>query len=265
MARKPSSAARQPGTTKAQPPAQPDPQFGQGSVNKTDSDYRRAMVAAIAHMPGHPRRQGVEMQAHHLISGKAIKMLSPGVRKNLEYFNYNINTTKNLVYLPYTLQGACHLGVQPHRGDHSAKVSQDMFDDDSDVPDTYHKKVRNRLSELAPLINKSCPGDCSKAELSKLVEKVGDRLNGVSLMTLQMIQNIPPEAPLTKLYQYFQPGHSVGCAGVDSVNGHGKNHEDHAKHRCGVGRNHLKNQRVGQDKENILYVSDGKYQLKVGQ
>ena len=49
------------------------------------------------------------MQAHHVLSGEGVRQSKIGAR--LVKWRYDINTEKNLVFIPSTLQGACYLGV----------------------------------------------------------------------------------------------------------------------------------------------------------
>lgn len=238
--------------------------FGNGILTKKNYDYLSDIVKNTQADKAHPRHHGIAMQAHHIISETAVKNLPDGVRHNLEYFNYNINSLDNLVFLPYTLQGACHLGVQPHRGNHNVGIpsNEPIGEDDALYEETYHDKVLLQLLGLRPLVRNACAGECSKAELLKISAEVVQVLNQTSKSILRNIQNKPQFAPLTKLYEYFQPGMEVGCAGVDSVNGHGKNSASHGMHRCGVNRNHLRRQVDGQRSENISYDAAGAYKLQ---
>jgi hypothetical protein len=274
MARKATPAARQKGQRQAARPHEDSNEsepgrssvvFGQGMLTKEGSGYLDTIVANIKEKLGHPRHLGVQMQAHHLISATSVKQLPKGVKINLEYFNYNINNLNNLVFLPCTLQGACHLGIQPHRGNHTTLIGslQDAPDEDAGHRRDYHNMVKDFLMTLAPLIKKKCAGDCTRAEMEKLVENVGKKLNTTSAVILTMIKDEPTEAPLTKLAAHFQPGNPVGCAGVDSVNGRNKG-KDHGNHQCPVHRNHLLRQGEGQDVEGIRYQSAGHYAVKAG-
>lgn len=242
-------------------------EFGIGSTIK-NTNYLDTITKNITHITNHPTRKGVKMQAHHLISATAMKKLSHQVKKNIEYFNYNINNINNLVFLPSTLQGACHLGVQPHIGNHLIKTDsqiEKICEDDAKILDTYHDKVERMLLSMRPLTMSKCIGECSHAELMQLMEDVKKTLDKISHKILKAIQNKPDQAPLTKLYEYFQPGNPIGCAGVDSVNGHtiGKlNH--HGSHHCSINRKHLKTQNLGQQSEMITFDSDGQYSLEVG-
>ncbi|WOB11337.1 AHH domain-containing protein [Piscinibacter gummiphilus] len=264
--RKPTSvAAKKKPTEPAKKPADKESEFGHGSSLKKNSDYLGAITARIRTIRSHPRHHNVGMQAHHLISSYAVNDLLPTqVRKNIEYFNYNINCLENLVFLPCTLQGACHLGVQLHRGNHTAigkPDEQDATENDSAVFLPYHNSVAVRLKAIAPLMKKHCVGELEKAELHKLSAEICGELNKVSGTVLLLIQNAPSQMPLTKLYAFFQPGHGVGCGGVDNIPA---DSAMHAKQHCAVGRDHLQRQRDGQNVENIKYKKVAPYLLEVG-
>ncbi len=216
-----------------------------------DSQYLKRIKEAIEKDSGHPRHHGVLMQAHHIISAEGVKR--SGLGRRLEKLGYDINVLSNLVFIPCTLQGACYLGVQPHRGNHVADVDQDDYDDDGE-PLNYHKMIDLRLKDLKLPLSKECPGD--KKERRKEVQESIDKL---SKDILGLIQNKPSAAPLTNIAKYFSTGNSVGCGGVDFVD------MDSDFLPCYVERNHRNKQAPGQKNENITYVCNGKYNLKVGQ
>lgn len=222
-----------------------------------DSQYLKRIKDAIEGDKDHPRNNGVKMQAHHIISGKGMGL--SGLGKKVEKMGYNINLLPNLAFIPCTLQGACHLGVQPHRGNHDVAIDQDDYEDDRE-PVTYHEMVAKKIQALDLPLSKECPGD----HLSKAAKVVAE-LDGLSQTILRLIQMKPREAPLTKLAVHFGRG-GVGCAGVDSVSAH------HGGRACPVGRDHLfdakapkKSQGEGQKSEKIMYNNAEKYRLKVGQ
>ncbi|MET3130294.1 hypothetical protein AAKU55_000547 [Oxalobacteraceae bacterium GrIS 1.11] len=220
-----------------------------GNCSK-DSQYLNRIKKAIEEEKGHPRHHGVLMQAHHLISGEGMKR--SGLGHQIEKFGYDINLLPNLVFIPCTLQGACYLSVQPHRGNHTADVDQDDYADDSE-PMNYHKMISFRLKDLNLPISKECPGDHKTK-----VEKVIGELDELSKKILKLIQNKPNEAPLTNIARYFTYGNSIGCGGVDYV---GMNK---GLTSCTVERNHHNKQALGQKSEGITYINNGKFNLKVG-
>lgn len=220
-----------------------------GNTSK-NSAYLRRIKAAIEHDRNHPRHNGVLMQAHHIISAKGMQI--SGLAKKIEKFGYDINELPNLSFIPCTLQGACHLGVQPHRGNHTALVDQDDYDDDLEVRD-YHKMVALRIKGLKLPLDKDCPGtDTHKRE------KIISELSSLSKNILGLIQKNPGKAPLTDIAKHFTTSNHVGCGGVDSVS------MNKGLLLCPVERNHLNRQSANQKAENITYKSDRKYTLKPG-
>ena len=220
-----------------------------GNTSK-NSAYLRNIKNAIEHDKSHPRHNGVLMQAHHIISAEGMKR--SGLAKKIEKFGYDINLLPNLSFIPCTLQGACHLGVQPHRGNHTALVDQDNYDDDLE-PVNYHVMISKRIKGLNLPLDKDCPGtDTHKRE------KVISELNSLSKKILKLIENSPGQAPLTDIAKNFAPGNHVGCGGVDSV----RIKKDLSP--CPVERSHLGRQAPGQKTESIAYKSDGKYKLIPG-
>jgi len=131
------------------------------------------------------------------------------VYSQLEDMGYQINTIKNLVLLPCTLKGACHLGVQLHRGNHT-------FHDD-EHPRSYHKEVTERIKSLEEELDKKCVSNKSIQGL----------LNKESAKILNMIKKF--QLPLTKIFLSFQTSGKLkhtGCSNSDSVPSHNKNIPD---------------------------------------
>lgn len=228
--------------------------FNPGRTTK-DSRYPGRIKRAVAAIPDHPLHHGVAMDAHHVIS--ATGMHKSGLAEQIRMFGYNINFLPNLALIPSTLQGACHLGVQPHRGNHTAPVDQDNYPNDAQ-PKGYHEMVKDRLKDLKLGLTKACPGYMGGAQEAAARKRVQTLLDELSEEILGDIQRTPRKAPLTKVSTYFQPGNVVGCADTDSTTTH------RAEHQCAVGRNHLKRQGPGQEPENITFAVAGKYQLKLG-
>jgi hypothetical protein len=216
-----------------------------------DSMYLSRIKAAILLKPGHPRHHGVQMQAHHVISAEGMKISRLGAK--ISKFGYDINSLENLVFIPCTLQGACYLGVQPHRGNHTARIAdQDNYDDDCEPPN-YHEMVAENIQGLDLPLSKECSKDTrEKAEI------VREQLNGLSKQIAGLIQHKPTQAPLTEIARHFSKGNKIGCGGVDSVTHHSGKH-------CDVERNHLGRQGPGQRNEDITYVRRKQYTLKVGE
>ncbi|WP_432721154.1 AHH domain-containing protein [Jeongeupia wiesaeckerbachi] len=217
-----------------------------------DSHYLKRIKDATADMPEHPRHFGVLMQAHHIISAEGVKR--SGLGKELAQFGYDINLLPNLVFIPSTLQGACHLGVQPHRGNHTALLEADEGDDDSQHPLTYHDMVKTRVAELEHLLTDNCP-----AEDPDRRKKIKHKMDAVSKSILALIQKAPGRAPLTRVAMPFMSGHLDGCSGVDSVSARSR-----VKNPCPVGRDHNMKQGPGQKSEGIKYRRVAEFSLMVG-
>jgi len=228
--------------------------FNAGRTTK-DSAYLDRITRAIADDSKHPRHKGVAMQAHHVISATAMHI--SGLSEKIRKFGYDINLLENLVFLPSTLQGACHLGVQPHRGNHTAPIERDDYEDD-DHPRSYHDMVSDAIKRLNLGLTKECPGYMGGPMELAARHKVKAELDELSAKLLRLIRNLPREAPLTKVSAHFQPGNRIGCAGTDSTTRH------NVADTCTVDRNHHKNQGPDQRRENINFESDGKYKLKMG-
>lgn len=231
-----------------------------------DSLYLKRIKDAIEGDNGHPRHKGIAMQAHHVISGEGMKR--SGLGSLVESYGYDINLLENLAFIPCTLQGACYLGIQPHRGNHSfvkqlIKLGEPGTDHqenyyDTGEPGDYHDKVAIQLQRTMDKHAKKCTGDDDKD-----ADDAIRRLNKLSKSILSGIERAPDEFPLTAIAEHFGPD-GVGCGGVDSVTKHKA-----PRAKCPVGRNHLTDptgkraaQGKGQKKENILYDNASKYRLK---
>jgi len=122
-------------------------------------------------LDAHPLSHGIVMQAHHLISSKGAK--NSGFAADLVALNYEINVVDNLVFLPSTLEGACHLHVQVHRGDHKQKLQDGK---------NYHQYVKKRISEIKKDIN-----DCKENDGKE--SPIQDDMNAISVKLLNKIAN----------------------------------------------------------------------------
>lgn len=219
-----------------------------------DSQYLKRIKDAIAGDREHPRHQGIKMQAHHVISGEGMRL--SGLGRKIEKYGYDINLLPNLAFIPCTLQGACYLGVQPHRGNHTASVDQDDYHDDME-PEDYHDMVARRVKELDLPLKKECEG-------GETVRDVQNKLDKLSKDILGLIQHKPRQAPLTEIAGHFGPD-GKGCGGVDAVARH------KAAGPCPVHRKHLfdatrpgASQGPSQKNEEISYKLTGKYKLQAG-
>jgi hypothetical protein len=220
-----------------------------GGNTSKDSEYLNRIKGATTDLE-HPRHKGVKMQAHHAISAQGMAL--SGLAIKLKKFGYDINLTPNLVFIPYSLQGACLLGVQPHRGDHTAPLDHDDYNDDEHLP-SYHEAVSLMLIEADRKIGVACLGEGvnKKAAAQRILDEL-------SAIIVDFIQNSPEQARLTRLYKHFVPGNRTGCGGVDAVGDH------RGSIACPVDRNHTGKQGKGQIKEAISYSCDGHYKLKPG-
>ena len=218
-----------------------------------DSKYLARIKNAIENDKNHPRHLGVQMQAHHIISGEGMRLSGLGTK--IEKYGYDINLLPNLAFIPCTLQGACYLGVQPHRGNHRARVDQDDYTDDME-PEDYHDMVARKVKELDLPLTKECtPGQ---------VRDISTKLDKLSKDILGLIQKKPRQAPLTEIARHFGQGGS-GCGGVDNVS------KAHGLRPCPTDRNHLFNpskpdasQGPGQAQEKIRFKMASKFELKAG-
>lgn len=197
--------------------------------------------------PWHPRHHGVKMQAHHLISEKALTLISLKLKKALDASRYNMNFVDNLVFLPSTFQGACHLQIQPHKSGHEWK------DSDTKKKASYHRNVSKLLFTAERYADKECVGQ-NASNANDLV----DEMKSVSLQIMDLVQNFHKKYRLSQVAQHFTPGNHVGCSGADLMGDHND------EFTCPVDRNHCSNHGSDQSDENISYVSNSPYVLMIG-
>lgn len=194
--------------------------------------YRDDVVKAAKKRPGHPLNHGIDMQAHHLVSrasivGASLALVTGQYEKDslggaLIALGYNIDALANVVLLPCTLPGACHLHVQLHRGNHTSG--------DDDHPVKYHIYVAGLLATLR--WKKSHGGLCKLTP-----EQIQHKVDRVSARVLKLIALFI--LPLTKIHESFRPLEASGCCGVDAVPEAAEILEDKTKRpRCPVGRHH---------------------------
>ncbi len=181
-----------------------------GNIDK-DSKYRDRILRAVALDRGHPIHHGIAMQAHHVISAKGVSM--SGLGPSLKAQGFDINELKNLVLIPCTLQGACHLGVQLHRGNHTYH--------DDEHPRSYHLEVSDRIKKLENKMDDYCARKKSVQGL----------LNSQSKKILKAVSDF--KLPLTAIFESFKVGNSTGCANATNVGAHNKNIS------CVLDRNHF--------------------------
>lgn len=207
--------------------------------------------------PGHPRHAGIKMQAHHLLSAAGID--AAGLSDELRGWGYDINVVENLSFIPSTLQGACHLVVQLHRGDHDSP-DPDAYDWDGAHPDSYHDVISRLAEDKVRQLRKKY--DLCKMSPAKVRDKVQKSLDSLSKKVMKKINN--HDLSLTSISSGFAPksadfGYSgVGCRGEDSVPAASK-----SQYYCPVNRNHHRQQGPSQTNEDIRF-SKKRYTLEVG-
>lgn len=164
---------------------------------------------------------------------------------------------KFLALIPSTLKGACHLGVQPHIGNHSTKHQRRSRRDDNLMddghPKSYHQHVADEvtdISELFPL----CGNDMSDGIIGLM--------NDLSVDILRDIQRFKLE--LTSTCETFHPRSLKGCG--DRVKFDAS--DETPVPECNSGRNHEGEENPrneGDDNpENIgTGLSQGSYQLRL--
>lgn len=216
--------------------------------------YRENVVNAIQTDLTHPYNKGVKMQAHHLISKKAVKL--GNLKSDLEHLGYDINVKENVALIPSTLKGACHLKTQVHRGNHTAPGEGTLYGDGNDDDDLhgigYHLAVRAALQRVKIKRDRGrlClePGRDIQKEIDAISVVIAGALN---LYTMK----------LWAIADSFKPTASSGCCNetsvpvaaelLDAANAGG------AAVTCDDNRNH-------KGDEGITYTSLGVYVLRTG-
>lgn len=211
--------------------------------------YRENILANIRTQLTHPLHRGVKMQAHHLLSKKGVR--DSGLKSKLEHLGYDINDKNNLVLLPCTLKGACHLAVQLHRGNHTALARVDLHNDDDDDDGihgiSYHVFVRQTLNRIKRKLDE---GDLCEMRSGR-VQRLLDRK---SRTVLSMIANFV--LPLTSIHESFEPDAASGCCGCDATGDAGRQLAADSDVACPSARRHAGD-------EGITHPG-GPYTLRVG-
>ena len=228
--------------------------MSKGNTDKKNSDYRGALLKAVKDDNDHPINNGIHMEAHHLVSQEAVKQAD--MKTFLESSGYEINDLSNLVFLPATLPGACHLEVQLHRGNHIAPNSEQDDDDEDHHPRDYHKTIKRLLRKLKANTLKSCSSDSEdiKRSTEKEMKKLSSRI-------LDDIEEF--DIALSPIMHAFKPESSLGCGNCVDV----KEHEIDAS-RCKTDqRDHYNEEhpkfRNGKYLKTIK-LTKRQYKLKVG-
>ncbi|HFQ5547961.1 TPA: AHH domain-containing protein [Vibrio vulnificus] len=122
-----------------------------------------------------------------------------GIKALLESYGYDINEIGNLVALPCTFSGACHLEVQLHRGNHTSYSN----DDDEEHGEPYHAHATRLMIKAMELIEKNCEeGDAKKVQ-NRLDKRSNTMLGDIKTYRIR----------LTRVHSYFKSG-DVGCNGL---------------------------------------------------
>ncbi|MDX1695057.1 MAG: AHH domain-containing protein [Ketobacteraceae bacterium] len=228
--------------------------MSKGIASKKSSTYRQTIIKAVGRDAGHPINQGIHMEAHHLVSSESVKLSK--MSSILEHGGYDINLLNNLVLLPATLPGACHLEVQLHRGNHYGYANEQDNDSDDAHPINYHLEVAARLQLVEREID-DCNNDCKKSGI-----KVQDIVDEVSEDILDLISDF--EIPLTPVHGAFRKGEKTGCGNCIDVNEHQEESAECASMRGHEGEEHPKF-RNGQFPKTITRRnSEKRYRLRVG-
>lgn len=213
-------------------------EFIQGQIEK--KDYRKKWLTKVKKIKSHPINHGIHMDTHHLISAEAITISELG--DSLINKGYVIDSINNLVGFPSTLPGACHLGVQLHRGDHHHKLPGE---------EPYHDFVSGLIKRKADDI-KSCYGRTTKKETSSEIHNL---LDPISDKILKRINKFT--VPLTEIFDDYQGNCNRGCRNSnDIVPARDKNEN------CSLNRNHYgetdlkyQNSEMHWNKKTITYKS----------
>jgi hypothetical protein len=223
-----------------------------------DTHYRDTLMANVSGDESHPINNGVPMQAHHVISAQGVKisMAEAQMRK----VEYDINELNNLVFVPCTFQGACHLNTQLHRSNHTTNKPKEG-DLDDEHPRSYHQTVAELVNAVYEKNTGLCPVDNKRKILSDY--------RSISSVVLLSINSFDRDTQLTRAYESFDINgdlSKVGCAGENKMVAHqAKNGRCH----CPVGRDHEYKNVVGGDEidkpeEIMLKRREAPYILRLG-
>ena len=176
-------------------------------------DYREEWIKSANEYnkkKAHPFCNGIQMDTHHIISGKALKEINMDLQEALINKGYNINSLSNLVGLPSSYKGACHLGIQVHRTGHTFKSNRFSEIKESN----YHSEVIDYLNDIAEDIY-LCYGTTEFVEPKREIHK--KHMDPISEKLLQRILNF--SLPLTKISEHFNKENNVyiGCANSGKI------------------------------------------------
>ncbi|MER2497047.1 AHH domain-containing protein [Vibrio neptunius] len=192
--------------------------FIKGNITKKPEpgapDYRKAWIANVneynENVKPHPFCHGIQMDTHHLISGKALNDLGQDIQDALIYKGYNVNALNNLVGLPKTYKGACYLGIQLHRTQHTFKSNEFGEVQTSN----YHKEVIKFIHSIESEITQ-CNGTTAIEESKRDIHV--NHMDQLSRKLLNKILNF--QLPLTKIGHHFNKKSKVyiGCANKEKI------------------------------------------------
>lgn len=220
--------------------------------------YIENLQKAIASDANHPYHAGFKMQAHHILSRDAFFRIDNGkgaYAKKIELLDYNINMAENLVFLPCELEGACHLQVPLHRGNHTY-VNQNAKDKDIDRP--YHDTVADMIEDRTQELVKECKTNCSSKN-NQANSAIQEELDDLSEDVLDMIDSY--ELALTSMHDDFKLLNPKGCGNLKNVGKSSTNCTNDRDHRP-----ELKHRETG-SKIDFLSVAENNnnaiYKLKI--
>ncbi|MGI9950267.1 hypothetical protein [Vibrio hyugaensis] len=176
-------------------------------------DYRKAWIANVNEYnrsKPHPFCHGIQMDTHHLISEKALEKCDKTLQKNLIDKGYNVNSLSNLVGIPATYRGACHLRLQVHRSDH--KFQKDQFGEIKNF--SYHEHIKDLITQEREAINK-CNGTTQKIEGKRDIHI--EVMDPISQELLDEI--VAFEISLTRIHKNFDYKNKpyVGCGQAERI------------------------------------------------
>ncbi|MDX1695191.1 MAG: AHH domain-containing protein [Ketobacteraceae bacterium] len=176
--------------------------------------YIDNLKKAIADVADHPYHAGFKMQAHHILSREAFFRVD-GKRgefaRKVEAIGYNINLAQNLVFLPCELEGACHLQVPLHRGNHTYV---DHNNKDGDVYRPYHAEVARRIeSKIRKFVN-DCDTRCATNAYSR-EQQIQKMLDSVSKKVLKLVADY--KLPLNRMHTDFKLHNPKGCGNLVNI------------------------------------------------
>jgi len=195
----------------------------------------------------HPLTHGIIMQAHHLISSKGANNCGT-LTKTLVSLNYEINVVNNLVFLPSTLEGACHLSVQVHRGDHKQVMPDGK---------NYHQYIQKAITKKKRRINNCVQNSGKESPIQAVMDKISQRV-------LNKIASF--ELPLSSIHNNFES--NLGCCNKKNIGDARKALKlKSGAPSCSKNNNHYGDihsfGKSGRNSERITY-KETSYTLKVG-